>query len=60
MFIMCFGIRREPPCSDCWPDGQCSMNCGPAVKVEYPDRPRPSPALVRKVRARKEAKGAVE
>ena len=22
-----FGIRSVPPCSDCWEDGQCSMNC---------------------------------
>ena len=27
----CFGIRSIPPCSDCWEDGQCSMNCGPAI-----------------------------
>ena len=28
---MDFGIRSNPPCGDCWPDGHCSMNCGPAV-----------------------------
>lgn len=27
-----FGIRSIPPCSDCWEDGHCSMNCGPATK----------------------------
>ena len=27
-----FGIRSIPPCSDCWEDGHCSMNCGPAAK----------------------------
>lgn len=26
-----FGFRSVPPCSDCWDDGQCSMNCGPRV-----------------------------
>ena len=26
-----FGIRREPPCGDCWDDGECSMNCGPEI-----------------------------
>lgn len=26
--VMDFGIRRVPPCEDCWPDsGHCSMNC---------------------------------
>lgn len=24
-----FGIRRIPPCKDCWDDGHCSMNCAP-------------------------------
>ena len=32
--VMEFGIRRVPPCSDCWENGQCSMNCGPAVRSE--------------------------
>lgn len=31
-----FGIRREVPCSDCWPDGHCSMNCGPAIQIIVP------------------------
>lgn len=26
-----FGIRSVPPCSDCYEDGQCSMNCGPVA-----------------------------
>lgn len=30
---MDFGIRSVPPCGDCWPDGHCAMNCGPAVKL---------------------------
>jgi hypothetical protein len=28
---MDFGIRSNPPCGDCWENGHCSMNCGPAV-----------------------------
>ena len=35
-----FGIRSVPPCSDCWEDGQCSMNCGPSV----PAIPHPAQA----------------
>jgi hypothetical protein len=35
--VMEFGIRRVPPCSDCWENGQCSMNCGP--RVETTDEP---------------------
>ncbi len=31
-----FGIRSVPPCSDCWEDGQCSMNCGPCVPAAPP------------------------
>lgn len=31
-----FGIRRVPPCGDCWPDGHCSMNCGPAIQIIVP------------------------
>jgi hypothetical protein len=33
-----FGIRSVPPCPDCWEDGQCSMNCGPAVKPPAPGK----------------------
>lgn len=29
-----FGIRSVPPCGDCYDDGHCSMNCGPAIKSE--------------------------
>lgn len=29
-----FGIRSVPPCEDCWENGQCSMNCGPAAPAE--------------------------
>ena len=32
--ILEFGIRSVPPCSDCWENGQCSMNCGPSVRIE--------------------------
>lgn len=28
---MDFGVRRDPPCSDCDRDGHCTMNCGPAL-----------------------------
>ena len=24
-----FGRRSKEPCEDCWPDGTCTMNCGP-------------------------------
>ena len=30
MYLYRFGIRSVPPCDDCWEDGVCSMNCGPA------------------------------
>ena len=26
-----FGRRSKEPCEDCWPDGTCTMNCGPTV-----------------------------
>jgi hypothetical protein len=29
-----FGVRSMPPCADCYDDGHCSMNCGPAIKHE--------------------------
>jgi hypothetical protein len=31
MIVTHFGIRRVPPCPDCWDDGECSMNCGPMM-----------------------------
>lgn len=37
---MDFGIRRDPPCSDCDRDGHCTMNCGPVVA---PDKPAADP-----------------
>lgn len=36
--VMDFGIRSVPPCEDCWEDGHCSMNCGPAVKTDYSNK----------------------
>lgn len=36
MFDYRFGIRSIPPCSDCWEDGQCSMNCGPCIGDNMP------------------------
>lgn len=38
---MHFG-KRDNPCEDCWPDGYCSMNCGPycGVKTERKENGR--------------------
>ena len=30
-----FGKRSKEPCEDCWPDGTCTMNCGPTVPTTY-------------------------
>lgn len=32
LHVMDFGVRSVPPCEDCWENGHCSMNCGPAAK----------------------------
>lgn len=40
-----FGARSVPPCGDCYDDGHCSMNCGPAapvVKTFFVDPPIPT------------------
>lgn len=31
---MGFGKRSDPPCDECYPDGSCSINCGPAGAPE--------------------------
>jgi hypothetical protein len=66
-----FGIRSIPPCGDCWEDGTCSMNCGPAslpkalgaaaeTVLHHRPKPKTAPARARKRRAASLAKAKVD
>lgn len=49
---MTFGVRSNPPCGDCHPDGECSMNCGPKPMTN-PNTETPDIAgLVKRIRSK--------